>query len=254
MRAALPMVAIFAVLAAGCASRGSVRQIRSELDVLRSDVGTLGQAHDKHARDTARALADLKGIEAHVQDLATAMGAAAEATRRLTARLAEVEGAVERVRAQLVPRPVPAPPAARAQPAEQPRERSQAAAARSRAPEAAYAVALAAFRSREHGQAVLEFLDFLAKYPKHRLAVNAQYWIGEAYYAQRDYRQALIEFRKVLDAPSPNGKAADALLKVGLCYARLREPTRAHQAWQRVVREHPRSEAASKARHLLDSR
>src|SRR2546422_7060560 len=39
----------------------------------------------------------------------------------------------------------------------------------------------------------------LARYPKHPLAGNAQYWIGEAYYVQHDYPQALVEFQKVLD-------------------------------------------------------
>jgi tol-pal system protein YbgF len=119
--------------------------------------------------------------------------------------------------------------------------------------EAAYGAALATFRAREHGQAVLEFLDFLARYPKHPLAANAQYWIGEAYYVQRDYRQALAEFQKVLDMPGrgAGGKAADALLMMGLCYTNLREPGRAQQAWERVIREHPDTGAAARARSLL---
>ena len=52
--------------------------------------------------------------------------------------------------------------------------------------EQAYAAALNAFRAREHGQAVLDFLDFIAKYPDHALAPSAQYWIGEAYYPRSD--------------------------------------------------------------------
>src|SRR5262249_19765533 len=75
-------------------------------------------------------------------------------------------------------------------------------------PEQEYAAALATYRAREHGQAVIDFKDFIAQYPKHPLAGNAQYWIGEAYWAQRDYRQALIEFEKVFEhrqakAPRP---------------------------------------------------
>ena len=53
-----------------------------------------------------------------------------------------------------------------------------------------YNLALATFRMGEHGQAVLDFLDFMAKYPKHPLVANAQYWIGEAYYVQRAIRWA----------------------------------------------------------------
>ncbi len=116
-------------------------------------------------------------------------------------------------------------------------------------PEQEYAAALATFRSREHGQAVLDFIDFIAKYPKHPLAGNAQYWIGEAYWAQRDYRQALLEFEKVFERGP--GKAPDALLKIGLCYLRLSDVSRAQQAWQRVVGEYPKSEAATMARSLI---
>src|SRR5207245_1999698 len=89
--------------------------------------------------------------------------------------------------------------------------------------EEAYNAALALFRAREHGQAVLDLLDFIAKYPRHLLAPNAQYWIGEAYYVQRDYRQALVEFQRVIDMAPASPKAADALLKMGLSYTNLRE-------------------------------
>ena len=120
--------------------------------------------------------------------------------------------------------------------------------------ESAYGAALATYRAREHGQAVLEFLDFIGKYPKHPLAANAQYWIGEAYYSQRDYRQALVEFQKVLEYPSANGKVPDALLKMGLCYTSLREPGRASEVWTRIVGEYPSSEAAGQARSYLRSK
>jgi tol-pal system protein YbgF len=116
-------------------------------------------------------------------------------------------------------------------------------------PEQEYAAALATYRAREHGQAVLEFMDFIAKYPKHPLAGNAQYWIGEAYWAQRDYRQALVEFEKVFE--HGQAKAPDALLKIGLCHLRLNDVSRAQQAWQRVVNEYPKSEPATMARSLI---
>jgi len=118
-------------------------------------------------------------------------------------------------------------------------------------PEQEYAGALATFRAREHGQAVLDFIDFMAKYPKHPLAGNAQYWIGEAYWAQRDYRQALVEFEKVFEHGP--GKAPDALLKIGLCHLRLSDVPRAQQAWQRVVNEYPKSESAVMARSLIST-
>ena len=169
-----------------------------------------------------------------------------------------------------VPAPTPPPPAAMA-PAPTPASPPTAAVERPRAqtppapsaapprptpkaggnPEQEYAAALATYRAREHGQAVIDFLDFIAKYPKHPLAGNAQYWIGEAYWAQRDYRQALVEFEKVFEhGPA---KAPDALLKIGLCYLRLSDVPRAQQAWQRVLNEYPKSESASMARSLIST-
>jgi tol-pal system protein YbgF len=116
-------------------------------------------------------------------------------------------------------------------------------------PDQEYTAALATYRAREHGQAVLDFVDFIAKYPKHPLAGNAQYWIGEAYWAQRDYRQALVEFEKVFEhGPA---KTPDALLKIGLCHLRLNDVPRAQKAWQRVVNDYPKSEPAAMARSLL---
>ena len=147
----------------------------------------------------------------------------------------------------LVPQAVPSesvPPLAPVQPLQ-----PAPTASRSSTPEQEYSAALATFRSREHGQAVLDFIDFIAKHPKHALAGNAQYWIGEAYWAQKDYRQALVEFEKVSEYGP--GKAPDALVKIGLCHARLRDASRAEQAWQRVIREYPKSEAAGLAQSLL---
>jgi tol-pal system protein YbgF len=116
-------------------------------------------------------------------------------------------------------------------------------------PEQEYAAALATYRAGEHGQAVIDFLDFIAKYPKHPLAGNAQYWIGEAYWAQKDYRQALVEFEKVF-AHGPQ-KAPDAQVKIGMCHLRLGDVARAQQAWQKVINEYPKSESASLARSLI---
>ncbi len=169
-------------------------------------------------------------------------------------------------RAAIMPAPSPMPPAAAASPppastttaaVEKPRVSPPAASAApakpaARAagnPEQEYAAALATYRAREHGQAVIDFMDFIAKYPKHPLAGNAQYWIGEAYWAQRDYRQALVEFEKVFE--HGQAKAPDALLKIGLCHLRLNDVARAQQAWQRVVNEYPKSEPAAMARSLL---
>ena len=149
------------------------------------------------------------------------------------------------------PPPVPAPPPAStaALPPGPPAARPLREEARATGADKAYAAAMATFRAREHGQAVLDLLDFLSRYPQHPLAGAAQYWIGEAYYVQHDYRQALVEFQKVLEFG--HVKVPEALVKIGLCHLNLRDPNRARLTWQRVARDYPQSESAGTARALL---
>ncbi|MBI4246622.1 MAG: tol-pal system protein YbgF [Candidatus Rokubacteria bacterium] len=241
--------AIVAVLASGCATRGSVRQVESDVTALRKDLAALHQLQEQNSREGARALGELKALETQIRGLNAGVAEASADVGRLRGQMAAAEDALRKVQTELTARPAavatPTPPGPRSQ-----REASP----RPGGPEAAYNAAVATFQAREHGQAVLEFLDFIARYPKHPLAASAQYWIGEAYYVQRDYRQALVEFRKVLEFGAATSKGADALLKIGLCYSNVREPARAQEAWQRLVREYPGSDAAGRARNLLKAR
>ena len=63
---------------------------------------------------------------------------------------------------------------------------------------------------------------------------------------RKQLQKALVEFEKV--AEYGPGKAPDALVKIGLCHSRLRDASRAEQAWQRVIREYPTSDPAGLAR------
>lgn len=237
-----------AVLAAGCATRATVRNTQSQLSALRNEIALVRQAEEQMAREMATAVGEIKALEARVRDLTAVANRTGGDIAKLNARLGETDESIKRLQTELTARPVvaTAPPPVERPAAAEPSRPGQG--------ETAYAAALATFRAHEHGQAVLEFLDFIGQYPKHPLAVDAQYWIGEAYYSQRDYRHALVEYQKVLEYPAVNGRAADALLKIGLCYTNLREPTRAGEAWTRIVSEYPSSEAARQARSFLRSR
>lgn len=240
----LGVLAVLIIVASGCATGGSVRRIQVDLGMLRVELASVRAAYDEHARETTRPLEQLRALEARLREVGTAVGDTGDAVRRLGDRIVAVEAGLKELRGQVAPRPAAPPP-----PPEPPRESPPRV---DSTIETTYQAALATFRTREYGQAVLDLLDFLAKYPKHVLAGSAQYWIGEAYYIERDWRQALVEFEKVLAHDPRNGKvSADALLRMGLCYQNLREPSRAQQAWQRVIAEHPQSDAAQRVRGLL---
>jgi tol-pal system protein YbgF len=252
MTRALTALAIVALALAGCASRGSVQRVQAEAGAVRADLTELRRAQESTARDLARTVAELRTVETRATELQAALRTSQEEATQLRARLDAAEREIRETRTQAT---APAPgPLARV-PSGTPRpEPARPDIARADSPESAYAAAMAMFRAREHGQAVLDLLDFIAKYPSHPLTVNAQYWIGEAYYVQHDYRQALVEFQKVLRLAPTSTKAADALLKVGLCYTSLRDTARAQQTWQRLMREYPGSESAARARDHLRAR
>ncbi|KRT72663.1 MAG: tetratricopeptide domain-containing protein [Candidatus Rokubacteria bacterium CSP1-6] len=252
------MVAVLALT--GCASRGSVRQLQGEVAGLREQVAELRKAQDASTRELAKTVGELKALDGQLAKASQGEKAAEQQVARVEARLGETEEALRGLRASLdgLSRELvrqataPAPPRekrmeARPAEAEQP-------AARSGPAEQLYSAALASFRAREHGQAVLEFTDFIARNPQHPLAANAQFWIAEAYYLQRDYGQAVAEYEKVAQMNGKSGKIPDALLKIGLCYRALNDPARAREAWQQLVQAYPDSEAARQARTLIGAR
>ncbi|MGH7342785.1 MAG: hypothetical protein ACREKH_20060, partial [Candidatus Rokuibacteriota bacterium] len=188
MTRALWAVAVLLVLGSGCGTSGnSVRQLQAELGTLRAELATLRQAHEHSTRDAAALRTSVHALEGEVGSLRGVLAETADAVRQLTGRLATIEDGVKSTRADSAARPasvaVAAPPPSSTPAAERPARDGAARdnATRTAAAETAYQTALAAFRAREHGQAVLDFLDFLVKHPKHSLAANAQYWIGEAY-------------------------------------------------------------------------
>jgi len=265
-RGVVPFVLLaISLLALGCATRSSVSRALDDVDAMRTEVAQLRLSHDATLRELARVSAQNRALETRLVELSTAQRTTAADIARLQERVDAAEAAAREAKmlVALAPTaptpPAPAaPPAPLSPPASSPPPSAPAVVVppkdsgrRTVSPEQVYSAALATFRAREHGQAVLDFLDFIAKYPKHPLVANAQYWIGEAYYVQHDFRQAQAEFQKVLDVAPGSAKAADALLKIGYCQLHLRDTSRARATWQRVVQEFPKSEAATKARSLL---
>jgi tol-pal system protein YbgF len=254
----LVAIGAVALLASACASRVSVRHLEDELASLRADVTELRHSQELSVRELARTVLEVQALDTRNAELQAAVREQAAEAARLRARLDAAEHELREATAPIASQPAvgmpAAPSTAPTPPAAAPESgvpRRPVGAPEPDSAEGAYTAAIANFRAREHGQAVLDFLDFIAKYPTHPLAPSAQYWIGEAYYVQRDYRQALVEFQRVVDMAPASLSAADALLRIGLAHTNLRENSRAQQAWQRVVRDYPASDAAGRARTLL---
>jgi tol-pal system protein YbgF len=235
---AFALVVGTAIVITGCATHASVRRTDARLDEIAADVATMRDRQRVADQQIAPLLAELRSTTARLGEIETRLRDTADRIGALSTRVTAAESSLRETIAavEALPR-VPAPV--------RPRAVDTSAADR------AFAAALATFRSGEHGQAVLDFTDFLGRYPEHTLAPRAQFWIAEAYFRQRDYAQAIVEFRKVVDAAPGSPSAAEAWVKIGQAHAMLRQRPAAASAWERVVREHPGTEAADRARSLL---
>lgn len=132
-----------------------------------------------------------------------------------------------------------------------PTARPSAAAPRSSAPAAttselaSYQAGLRFVRERRFDDALSSFDAFIAADPEQTLVGNALYWRGEARYAKREYARARGEFEAVLARFPRNEKAADALLKLALCWRQLGSEEQARGAFRRLRTEYPNSQAAT---------
>jgi tol-pal system protein YbgF len=105
---------------------------------------------------------------------------------------------------------------------------------------------LAEVQGKQLDRGLETLASFLVKWPDHPYAANAMYWRGEAYYAKGDYPKAAEQFEAVLTRFAGGSKAADALLKMGMCHDKLGAPARAQEYWDRLRTEYPRSDAAKR--------
>jgi tol-pal system protein YbgF len=116
-----------------------------------------------------------------------------------------------------------------------------------------YRAAVALVRGGQRDQAIAALRAFLASYPRHDYADNAQYWLAEAYYAGKDYPHALAEFRAVIETYPRGNKVPDALLKVGYCYQAMGDSAKARAVLEQVVNLYPKTEPAALAAKRLES-
>jgi tol-pal system protein YbgF len=116
-----------------------------------------------------------------------------------------------------------------------------------------YQNALDAIRNQKNFSAGRKMLEeFVNKYPKHELYVNALYWIGEAYYGEKQYESAILQFQDVISKYSSHPKAAAAMLKQALAFNALGDGENARTTMQKVIAEYPGSTQATAAKKYLE--
>jgi tol-pal system protein YbgF len=112
----------------------------------------------------------------------------------------------------------------------------------------AYDGAISLVNGKQYAQALEAFAAFLVKWPDHPNADNATYWRGECYFAQGEYARAAEQYEGVITRFPLGNKVPDALLKLGMAQDKLGNPQKAKEAYQRLQRDFPRSEATRRIR------
>lgn len=115
-----------------------------------------------------------------------------------------------------------------------------------------YDRAMETYRDGRYADAEAAFEAIVKGHPSHDYADNALYWQGEAAYDQAHYADALAAFTAVVERYGGGGKAADALLKIGLCYGRLGDTANARDVLTQLIAAYPRSDASKIAKRKLD--
>ncbi len=99
---------------------------------------------------------------------------------------------------------------------------------------------------RQFESAEVGFRQFLKKYPKHKLAGNAQYWLGETYYARQRWTSAAKAFLTGYKKYSRSAKAPDSLVKLGMTLGRMGEKNKACATFRQAKKQFPKARSVLK--------
>jgi tol-pal system protein YbgF len=94
---------------------------------------------------------------------------------------------------------------------------------------------------KDYAQAEQTLRAFLQKYPKDRLAAEAQFWLGESMFQRQDYRDAAATFLDMSKKYEAHPKAPNALLRLGEALAALNEHELACATLGEVSRKYPKA-------------
>jgi len=248
------LLASLVVVAPGCATKGMVRDLNTQIAVLRTQ---------QTRADSARA-AELTRIIALQQRILDSLGASREAMRQMRTEVSqeflsinqqlvqvqELTGQSQRRLAELKrglddrsdalaagDTTRPAVPPDSAAPAATPTPEQLLQTARSEALRGSNGTARAGYR------------EFMRLYPTRPEMPDATYGLAETFAEEPD--SALAYYRQVYEKHRTSSRAPTALYKTGLLLERRRDRAGAREAYQRILQQYPRSNEMELARGRL---
>ncbi|MDQ7002227.1 MAG: tol-pal system protein YbgF [Ghiorsea sp.] len=117
----------------------------------------------------------------------------------------------------------------------------------------AYTAAYLALKSGRYDESSYGFSAVIQAHPEGVYTDQAYYWLGESLIAQHRDKEAIDAFKLVANKYKKSPKHAASLLKLAAVYQTLSRPKNARSALERVIKEHPDSRSAERARIQLDN-
>jgi len=223
------IIVLFALMmAVGCAS-SRLEKLEVDIDHLKKEIRSLNRSEADLINETKRLRLKVAELEQKLEREKSDRKKLEEELFQLNLRLDEMVKEISPPKEEKLP-PLPEG---------------------KKTPKEVYDSAYRLFSSGRYEEAERGFVDFLKRFPESDLSDNAQYWIGEIYYLRRDFRRAIKEFSKVINAYPFANKVPDAYFKLGLCHYNLRNYQQAKKFFEHTVRLFPHSEAASRAKRML---
>ena len=96
-----------------------------------------------------------------------------------------------------------------------------------------------------------QFTKFLDQNPKHELAANAHYWIGETHYSEKNYELAILSYQEVIKNFPGKEKVVAAMLKQAMAFDAIKDSKSAKFVLKKLIDGFPKSEEAKKAKVML---
>ncbi|MBI5885841.1 MAG: tol-pal system protein YbgF [Deltaproteobacteria bacterium] len=226
--------------------------LNSDMDKIRQDFAFVQGAVETDDHDKARTKDALAALNAAVIQTNERVASLEKGLRDIEKKTASLTVAIEA--ANKTPRESPQTPAAQAvttTPASGLPAATTAAAPGVKTPEDLYAAGYKGVVDKKFDEASDALTSFLAAYPEHKLASNAQYWLGEVYYAKGDYERAVLEFDKVVKKYPKADKTAAAILKEGFSFEKLGSIKEARVLLGNVIEKFPGSPEADIASKRL---
>ena len=111
-----------------------------------------------------------------------------------------------------------------------------------------YNYAYGLIRKKEYKKAEMAFTEFLLKYPKDKLAGNAQFWLGQTYYVRKMYDEASRAFINGYEKYPKSAKVPSFLLKIGMSLGATGDKDYACGALSELQSSYPNSPENKKLR------